>query len=1170
MKKLFLLLALLGMVAVGCSKDDTDKGNDNKTEQPNENEGGNEEIPVFEIDPEGNYVVESEGGEVLLEVTTNLEYSVYIPKDARSWLFYEETRAVRNETVVLSVEPNSDTELRTATVELRDAEGETLEHFTIVQKPYSIIEDDEPEEDPIFESDNEGSYSITAGGGEIVVTVATNIEYSVDIPKEAQSWISLADTRAVHLEKIVFSVAANDTMTERSAVIKLLGADNEVLQDFTITQGAERNITCNNNEIIYTTKYGYAIDLAITNGFGGNYVSHTFEGGYGKIIFDNDVVTIPLNAFRDCNSITNIYLPSCVQEIGKGAFYGCESLASITLPDSLTKIGEWAFAGCALEYVAIDTLSHWCNITFADDQANPLLYSNDLLVGGEIITTLTIPDDITTINPYAFRGWKNLTNITIHDSVTTIGKYAFSVCENLSEIIIGSGVTTIGDRVFYGCGGVLNINCNIPSVSNYESAPFYNAKLTTVNLGDSVEVVGDYAFRGCDALTEVNLGNGVQSIGKNAFAYCTGLTSVVIPESVAQIGGYIFYECSNLSEVVIGSAVTTIGESAFYNCSSLTSVTIPDSVTTIGNSAFSGCSSLTSVTIPDSLTMIGDAAFSGCSSLQEFKGKFASEDGRCLIIDGVLNSFAPAGLTEYTIPDSVTTIGISAFNGCDSLTSVTIPDSITMIGDEAFYGCTGELIIYSKIIERDYTNNYPSYYGWLSGAKFTKLTIGDGIEKIGEGAFHGCSSLTSLTIGNSVTTIGEYAFSGCNSLTSVTIPNSIIMIGDEAFYGCTGELIIYSKIIETDYTNNRPSYYGWLSGAKFTKLTIGDSVTTIGNCAFMDCSSLTSVTIPDSVTMIGEGAFRYCSSLTSVTIPDSVTTIGNETFQYCYDLTSVTIPDSVTSIGNYAFCDCSSLTSVTIPDSVTSIGSSAFSGCTSELIINSKIIENNYASKPGWLSGAKFTKLTIGDSVTTIGNYAFSGCSSLTSVTIPDSVTTIGSNAFNGCTGELIVNCNIPSASSSSYGAFYGSKFTSVTIGDSVTTIGGYAFNSCNSLTSVTIPDSVTTIGSSAFRDCSSLASITIPDSVTTIGDWAFAGCSSLTSVTIPDSVTMIGDYAFSWCESLTNVYCKATTPPAGGSSMFYKNASGRKIYVPMESEEAYKSASGWGSYSDYIEGFNF
>ena len=790
MNKLFLLLALLGMVAVGCSKDDADKGNDNKTEQPNENEGGNEEAPVFEIDPKGNYIVESEGGEVLLEVTTNLEYSVYIPKDARSWLFYEETRAVRNETVVLSVEPNSDTELRTATIELRDAEGETLEHFTIVQKPYGIIEDDEPEENPIFESDNEGNYSITAEGGEIVVTVATNIEYSVAIPADAQSWISVADTRAVHLEKIVFSVAENATMAERSAVIKLLGADNEVLQDFTITQDAERNITCNNNEIIYTTKYGYAIDLAITDGFGGNYVSHTFKGGYGKIIFDNDVVTIPLNAFRDCNSITNIYLPSCVQEIGKGAFYGCESLASITIPDSLTKIGEWAFAGCAFEYVAINTLSHWCNITFVDDQANPLFYSNDLLVGGEIITTLTIPDDITTINPYAFRGWKNLTNITIHDSVTTIGKYAFSVCENLSEITIGSGVTTIGDRVFYGCGGVLNINCNIPSVSNYESAPFYNAKLTTVNLGDSVEVVGDYAFRGCDTLTEVNLGNGVQSIGKNAFAYCTGLTSVVIPDSVAQIGGYIFYECSNLSEVVIGSAVTTIGERVFYNCSSLTSVTIPDSVTTIGWYAFSGC--------------------------------------------------------------------------------------------------TGELIIYSKIIETDYTNNYPSYYGWLSGAKFTKLTIGDGIEKIG------------------------YA-------------------------------------------------------------------------AFGECSSLTSVTIPDSITMIGDAAFSGCSSLTSVTIPDSVTTIGD---------------------------------------------------------------------------------------------YAFSECSSLTSVTIPDNVTTIG-----GC---------------------------------------------------------------------------------------AFYRCDSLTSVTIGNSVTTIGGGVFYWCESLTSVYCKATTPPAGGSSMFSVNASGRKIYVPMESVEAYKSAQGWSDYADAIVGYDF
>ena len=254
----------------------------------------------------------------------------------------------------------------------------------------------------------------------------------------------------------------------------------------------------------------------------------------------------------------------------------------------------------------------------------------------------------------------------------------------------------------------------------------------------------------------------------------------------------------------------------------------------------------------------------------------------------------------------------------------------------------------------------------------------------------------------------------------------------------------------------------------------------------------------------------------------TITTIGNSAFEGCYSLTSVNIPDSVTTIGGDALAYCGSLTSVTIPDSVTKIGNCAFYGCSS------------------------LTSVTIGDSVTEIGNSAFAECDSLTSVTMPDSVTTIGERAFWGC------------------------SLTSITIGDSVTTIGDEAFCWCSSLTSVTIPDSVTTIGEGAFSNCSSLTSVTIGDSVTAIGYAAFRDCSSLTSVTIPDSVTSIGDWAFDGCSSLTSVYCKATTPPAGGFSMFYNNASGRKIYVPMESVEAYKTAEGWSKYSSYIVGYNF
>ena len=289
-------------------------------------------------------------------------------------------------------------------------------------------------------------------------------------------------------------------------------------------------------------------------------------------------------------------------------------------------------------------------------------------------------------------------------------------------------------------------------------------------------------------------------------------------------------------------------------------------------------------------------------------------------------------------------------------------------------------------------------------------------------------------------------------------------------------------------------------------------VTTIGNYAFYECYSLTSVTIGNSVTTIGDYAFRGCSSLTSVTIGNSVTTIGCAAFFDCDSLTSVTIPDNVTTIGEWVFANCSNLTSVTIPDSATTIGGGAFSNCNSLQEFNGK-----FASDDG--------RCLIIDG--TLNAFAPAG---LTEYTIPDSVTMIGYCAFDGCT----------------------------------------------SLTSVTIPDSVTTIGNGAFDFCESLTSVTIPDSVTTIGSYAFSYCDNLTSVTIPDSVTTIGNYAFGWCESLTSVYCKATTPPVvtldyyGYWRAFNENASGRKIYVPMESVEAYKSAEWWSEYKSYIVGYNF
>ena len=330
------------------------------------------------------------------------------------------------------------------------------------------------------------------------------------------------------------------------------------------------------------------------------------------------------------------------------------------------------------------------------------------------------------------------------------------------------------------------------------------------------------------------------------------------------------------------------------------------------------------------------------------------------------------------------------------------------------------------------------------------------------------------------------------------------------------------------------------------------TVTSIGDYAFYECSSLTSITIPNSVTSIGSYAFRGCSSLTSITIGNSVTSIGDWAFYNCTSLTSITIPNSVTSIGWSAFSGCTSLTSITIPNSVTSIRSAAFADCSGLTSIKVEAGNTSYDSHGNCnaiietatntlIAGCQNT--TIPNSVTSIGNWAFSTCSSLTSITIPNSVTSIGSSAFLGCT-----------------------SLTSSTIPNSVTSIGDWAFYNCTSLTSITIGNSVTSIGSKTFYNCSKLTSINIPNSVTSIGINAFWHCTSLTSITIPNSVTSIGDWAFSACSSLTDVYCYAENVPTTSSNAFSSSPiSSATLHVPVNSLEAYSTTEPWSFFGTKI-----
>ena len=312
--------------------------------------------------------------------------------------------------------------------------------------------------------------------------------------------------------------------------------------------------------------------------------------------------------------------------------------------------------------------------------------------------------------------------------------------------------------------------------------------------------IGNEAFQNCRGLTSVTIPNSVTSIGNSAFQNCSGLTSVTIPNSVTSIGDSAFSGCSGLTSVTIVNSVTSIGGSAFSVCSGLTSVVIPNSVITIGYKAFYGCSGLTSVTIGNSVTSIGDNAFEDCSSLTSVhitdieawcKISFSSNPlyyAHHLYLNG-------EEIKDLVIPNSVTSIGNYAFNGCSGLTSVSIPNSVTSIGNCAFSVCSGltSVVIPNSVI----TIGYKAFYGCRG---LTSVTIPNSVTRIGERAFSYCDGLTSISIPNSVTDphsvyrIGKYAFSYCSGLTSVTIGNAWCVLGSRAFFGCTGLTSVISKM----------------------------------------------------------------------------------------------------------------------------------------------------------------------------------------------------------------------------------------------------------------------------------------------------------------------------------------------------------------------------------------
>ena len=425
----------------------------------------------------------------------------------------------------------------------------------------------------------------------------------------------------------------------------------------------------------------------------------------GKYSIRKGVKVIGNMAFAFCNSLTIINIPNSVTTIGDSAFAWCEFLTIINIPNSVTSIGNSAFEGC------------------------------------ECLISINIPNSVTTIGDSVFAWCECLISINIPNSVTTIGKDAFSYCNSLTNINISNSVTTIGDWGFGECVSLTSIT--IPSsVVTIIGNPFCRWHGNLYNESKAF-IYEDHVLFNKNKTTLI--------------AYRAKETSYTIPNSVTTIGDHAFSGCDSLTSINIPNSVTTIGKDAFKGCHSLTNINIPNSVTTIGDWGFGECKSLTSITIPSSvITIIGNPFYCWHGNLYNESETFIYEDHVLFNKNKTTLIAYRAKETNYTIPNGVTTIGVSAFACCVSLTSINIPNSVTTIGEDAFSGCDS----------------------------LTSINIPNSVTIIGEGAFSGCDSLTSINIPNSVTTIGKGAFVWCNSLTNINIPNSVTTIEDEAFENC--------------------------------------------------------------------------------------------------------------------------------------------------------------------------------------------------------------------------------------------------------------------------------------------------------------------------------------------------------------------------------------------------
>lgn len=728
-------------------------------------------------------------------------------------------------------------------------------------------------------------------------------------------------------------------------------------------------------------------------------------------------------------TLVSVSLPQSLKIISDDGFWGQENLQEITL-GSVVEIGQSAFGSCTM------------------------------------LKQITLPDTLTTIGWRAFAS-SGLTSLTIPANVTSLGDSFITDCSALTSLYVAEGNPNyeIVDGLLYDIPAQ-TLRYALPDVSGdvvirdgtvcIAGDVFKEHAITSVQLPDSLQKIGNSAFQSCKELKEITFPEGLTTIDDLAFYYCTQLENTVLPENLKFLGNSAFYACASLTEITVPEGITWMS-GTFANCYSLHTLNLPNSLTYMSG-VVEECRSLETLHLPAKLADISGEWPSKLKTITTAVGsvRYVSEDG--VLYDTQDNSivFVNASITGHvTVRDGITKIGEGAFKSRKGLTSVTLPESCTVIDSYAFENCTA----------------------------LTDINFPEKLELIGRNAFYN-SGITSLKLSQPGIHVGSFAFAYCHQLKSVEITSTDFDLMEWAFARCENleTVILPPQVFRME-----------------------------GGC-FTECTSLTTVVLPKNITFVH--GFKDCTSLKTIEIPDSVTSIGYEAFANCKSLESIHLPDGVTSIDGLAFAHCYALKEINLPDSLTTIGEEAFRGVPiAEVVIPANVTE--IADWTFYYNG-ELRSLTLPDGLKKIGANAFCGASKLQSVELPESLEEIGDAAFRE---SGLTSITIPGNVKRVGGAFiYCKNLEKVSIAPGVETIGADAFLECPKLTEATLASTVTTIESSAFCGCKALQTINGGALIQSIGEHAFTSCENIEEINISPNLAEISDYAFDGCKKLKRV----------------------------------------------------